>query len=165
MNEHLNSNDFFTTVVETYSDTIYRIALNITKNRQDAFDVCQDVFVRLVKNKSKIKDDEHLKAWILRTAVNCSKSNCTQAYKRHTVAFDSVDEKLLAKGNNADSVIDSVLILPKKYRCIIHLFYYEDLKISEIAQICNISESAVKSRLKRGRDKLKIILEKENSYE
>ena len=81
----LNNDDFVTDVVNEYSDTIYRVALNITKNSADAFDVCQEVFIRLIKNKHKIKDRSHLKAWLLRVAVNCAKSCKTSAYVRHCV--------------------------------------------------------------------------------
>ena len=79
----LNNDDLVTDVVNEYSDTIYRVALNITKNSADAFDVCQEVFIRLIKNKHKIKDRSHLKAWLLRVAVNCAKA----AKHRHMFAI------------------------------------------------------------------------------
>lgn len=49
MNELFSADDFIAKAVNEYSDTIYRVALNITKNKDDAFDVCQEVFVRLIK--------------------------------------------------------------------------------------------------------------------
>lgn len=55
MDKILSSDDFITNVVNEYSDTIYRIAYNITQNREDAFDICQEVFVRLIKNRHKIR--------------------------------------------------------------------------------------------------------------
>ena len=89
----LNNDDFVTDVVNEYSDTIYRVALNITKNSADAFDVCQEVFIRLIKNKHKIKDRSHLKAWLLRVAVNCAKSCKTSAYVRHCVPLAEAREQ------------------------------------------------------------------------
>lgn len=53
MNDLISADDFVTKAVNEYSDTIYRVALNITKNKDDAFDVCQEVFVRLIKNKKR----------------------------------------------------------------------------------------------------------------
>lgn len=93
MNDLISADDFITKAVKEYSDTIYRVALNITKNKDDAFDVCQEVFVRLIKNKYKIKNDDHLKAWLLRAAVNCSKSCKTTAYARYCVPLDDIGEE------------------------------------------------------------------------
>lgn len=162
MNDFLCTDDFITKTVELYSDMMYRVALNITKNCDDAFDVCQDVFVRLVRNKHKIKDNEHLKAWLLRATVNCSKSLCTQAYKRHCVSADELNKHIVCDNNEKSELFDVVMHLPEKYSTVIHLFYYEDLTIKQIADALKISKSAVKSRLHRGREKLKQILEKEN---
>ena len=165
MSELFSADNFITDAVKNYSDTIYRVALNITKDREDALDVCQDVFVRLVKSKDKIKDDEHLKAWLLRATVNCAKSCCNQAYRKHQIAIDSLRESDIAQNDKYNTLIESVMELPEKYSTVIHLFYYEDMKIKEIAQTLKLSQSAVKQRLVRGREKLKIILEKGDYYD
>lgn len=165
MNKILSSENFITDAVNEYSDTIYRIAYNITQNREDAFDVCQEVFVRLIHNRHKIKNDQHLKSWLIRTAVNCSKSNCTQAYKRHSVGFEEVKESEYTLETGAETLLDTIAKLPEKYRTVIHLHYYNDLKIEEIAKILSITKSGVKTRLTRGRKLLKQLIEKENSYE
>lgn len=164
MDEFENEKDFLDYAVKTYSDTIYRVALNITKSSDDSFDICQEVYLRLLKNKHKIKNKEHLKAWLLRTTVNCSKSFKTQAYKKYTVALDNYREISVDFTYNEMSVIESVMALPKKYSLVIYLFYYEDMTIKEIGKILHISESGVKSRLSRGKEKLKSIL-KENGYD
>lgn len=72
MDKRISAENFIDYAVNTYSDTVYRVALNITHNPQDSFDISQEVFIRLVKNQEKIKDKEHLKAWLIRVAVNCS---------------------------------------------------------------------------------------------
>lgn len=164
MSELLGADDLITYAVNEYSDTIYRIALNITKNNEDAFDVCQDVFVRLIKSKNKINNSEHLKAWLIRAAVNCAKSCCTQAYRKHRVDIESLRDGDLAHNDKYDTLIESVMELPEKYSTVIHLFYYEDMQINEIAHTLKISQSAVKQRLVRGREKLKNILEKGDCY-
>ncbi len=166
MEETENSKDFISEAVETYSDMIFKIAYNITCNRDDAFDVCQDVFVRLIRNKKKIKNNEHLKAWLIRAAVNCAKSNRTQAFNRHRVSLDEAVN--LPYTDNCDSGIDIISVLmklPEKYRITIHLFYYEELDIDGIAHILSITKSGVKSRLSRGRTLLRKIIEKESNYE
>lgn len=165
MGELQSADDFIKEAVDEYSDTIYRIALNITKNSEDAFDVCQDVFVRLIKSKNKIKDSEHLKAWLIRAAVNCAKSCCNQAYAKHRADFDILNSTKFVYNDRYDTLIESVMKLPEKYSTVIHLFYYEDMQISEIARTLKITQSAVKQRLARGREKLKVILKGENYYD
>lgn len=162
MEELLCTNDFITDAVNAYSDTIYKVAFNITKNKQDAFDVCQEVFLRLVKNGNNFNDCEHLKAWLLRVAVNCAKSNCTKAYRRSTVVLNEVSGQCTENCSDRLELFDAVMRLSDKYRTVIHLYYYEDLSVAQIAEICSISETAVRSRLARGRSKLKKILSEEN---
>ena len=140
----LNNDDFVTAVVNEYSDTIYRVALNITKNSADAFDVCQEVFIRLIKNKHKIKDRSHLKAWLLRVAVNCAKSCKTSAYVRHCVPLAEAREQGVSDNTFDKAIFQFVMQLPPKYSVAIYLFYYEDLKISEISKILNVTQSTVK---------------------
>lgn len=155
-----STQDFISQAVEEYSDTIYRIAFNITCNREDALDVCQEVFLRLVKNRRKIRDDAHLKAWLIRVCVNCARSNASQAYKKHRASIENASE--LSYTDNHDSMIEIVMQLPEKYRTVIHLFYYDELEISEIANALSITKSGVKSRLSRARAMLKKIIEREN---
>ena len=165
MNELFSADDFIAKALNEYSDTIYRVALNITKNKDDAFDVCQEVFVRLIKNKHKIKNADHLKAWLIRAAVNCAKSSKTSAYIRYGVPLDDIAEQSVTDKTSDKTLFESVMSLPPKYSAVIYLFYYEDMKISEIAKILDITQSAVKSRLVRGRNALKEIIEKEQSYD
>lgn len=159
---------FITQAVNEYSGTIYKVAFHITCNKEDAYDVCQEVFLRLFNNYEKIKDKEHLKAWLLRVAVNCAKSYCTQGFKKNTVPIDEVSENEMTtfiQDNIEDNTIDKVLQLPEKYRIVIHLFYYQELSVEEIADTLQITKSTVKTRLSRGRKLLeKIIGEEEDFY-
>ena len=154
------SDAFIEEAVEKYSDTLYRIALNITKNCDDAFDVCQEAFVRLLKNRGKINDDNHLKAWLIRVTVNLAKSVQRQNARRGCVPLDEAAE--LSSTDNCGELTEIVRSLPEKYATVIHLFYYEDMKISEISRALGISQSAVKLRLFRGKEKLRTSLDKEN---
>lgn len=155
---------FINDTVENYSDMMFRVAYNITCNREDAFDVCQDVFMNLMKNKNKIQSDAHLKAWLIRVTVNCAKNFKGQAYNRYTVPIDDIN------GAKTDNLDDKLVLtacvqkLPEKYKTAIYLFYYENMSINEIAKVLDIGDNTVKTRLARGRDKLKKILEKENYY-
>lgn len=83
-------------VVNTYSDMVYRIALNILCNIDDANDVMQDVFLRLVKSKSKIKSKEHIKHWLIKVTINCSRSKATESYKKNTVSISEISESYIS---------------------------------------------------------------------
>lgn len=152
-------------VVNTYSDMVYRIALNILCNREDANDVMQDVFLRLVRNKSKIKSKEHIKHWLIKVTINCSKSKATESYKKNTVSISEISESSISCTNEIDETISSVMKLPEKYKVPIHLYYYQQLTVEEISKILGITKSGVRSRLSRGRNMLKEILEKEDNNE
>ena len=161
----LSADDLITTAVEDYSDTVYRIAFNITQNTHDAYDVVQEVFLRLIKNREKIKNKEHLKAWLIRTAVNCSKTSAKKARKNAALSLDEINEPIIEDNKDGDSLTGYILRLPEKYRTALYLFYYEDLPIADISSVLGVSQSAVKLRLKRGREKLKEILEGESYNE
>ncbi len=163
MEEILDIESFITKAVNEYSSTIYKVAFHITCNKDDAYDVCQDVFLRLFNNFEKIKDDEHLKAWLIRVAVNCAKSYCTRSFRKNTVAIDDVNESELIVTREEDNTIDKVLKLPEKYRVVIHLFYYQEMSVEEIADILQIGKSAVKTRLSRGRKLLENIIREEEA--
>lgn len=152
-------------VVNTYSDMVYRIALNILCNIDDANDVMQDVFLRLVKSKSKIKSKEHIKHWLIKVTINCSRSKATESYRKNTVSISEISESYISFSNEIDETIGSVMKLPEKYKVPIHLYYYQQLTVEEISKILGITRSGVRSRLSRGRNMLKEILEKEDNNE
>ncbi len=163
MDKNISAENFINYAVNTYSDTVYRVALNITHNPHDSFDISQEVFIRLVKNYEKIKDREHLKAWLIRVAVNCSRSFMRTKTLHEVISFDDIKERSYSYIPDEDLEITKLVWkLPEKYSIAIHLFYYEEMKISEIAEALGISQSAVKLRLLRGREKLKNLIEKEN---
>lgn len=163
MDKSISAENFINYAVNTYSDTVYRVALNITHNPQDSFDISQEVFIRLVKNCEKIKSKEHLKAWLIRVTVNCSRSFMKSKALHETISIEDVRERdLLCSNEETPEITSLVWKLNEKYSVVIYLFYYEEMKISEIAGTLGISQSAVKLRLSRGREKLKNLIEKEN---
>lgn len=139
-----------------YSDMVYRLALARCRNKSDAEDVMQDVFVRYVRANPTFESAEHQRAWLIKTAVNCSNSRLKSAWRCRTSAF--TDELLNGSVNPpSDAACDvyaAVLRLPIDQRTAVHLFYYEGYKVSEIASLTGTTESTVKSRLRRARIKL-----------
>ncbi len=157
-------------IIDKYADMVYRLAVNEMGNREDAQDVFQEVFLRLVRYRDRITSEEHLKAWLLRVTINCARKQQTSAYRKkvHFLEQDNQepDEKAseaFREVENADSPVTSAIAsLPKHYRSVVHLYYYEELSIAEIGKVIGQKESAVKSRLFRAREMLRIRLKGED---
>lgn len=158
-------------IIEKYADMVYRLAVNEMGNKDDAQDVFQEVFLRLVRYRERISTEEHLKAWLIRVTINCARKQQTAAWRKNVTYLeqeagehlpDESGEKPFAEIENADSpVVNAVAGLPEKYRTVIYLFYYEEMSILEIAAALSEKESTVKSKLHRAREMLKIQLKGE----
>ncbi len=157
----LDLKEHVTNIVNQYSNMVYKLALARTKDKADAEDVFQEVFIRYMKNYQKIVSDEHCKAWLIRTTINCSYDIFKSPWLKKTVPMI---DNLVFSTEERSNVYCSVLELPKKYRTVIHLFYYEDMSIKEIAEALGIKEGTVKSQLHRGRNMLKESLKGEIDY-
>ena len=143
-----------TQAFEKYSDMVYRLAFARVKNKSDADDVLQEVFLRFIKHKDKVENDEHLKALLIRITINCSKTLLTSSWFKRT---EPLNENLSVQDEYSDT-LDAVLRLPQKYRTVIHMHYYMGYSVEEIAKILKSKPSTVKSWLHRARQKLKIDL-------
>ena len=136
-----------------YGPAVFRLAYARTGSRADAEDVMQEVFVRLLKARPDFTGREHAKAWLLRVAANCANDLFRAPWRRRE---EPLSETLSApEGPEPGGVVEAVLALPPKYRTAVHLYYYEDLSVAEIAAILGKSEGAVESRLFRARTLLR----------
>ena len=146
-------------VFERYADMVYRLAFSRTKSRSDADDVLQDVFVRYVRAATAFSEEEHRKAWLIRVTLRCCASFMTSAWKRRTVTLDQAThhegELSEAWARDYSDVYEAVMQLPAKYRSVVHLFYYENFSVSEIAGLCALPEATVKTHLYRARERLR----------
>lgn len=150
-------------IIEKYSDMVLRLALNQTRNKANADDIYQEVFLRLIKNTDKIKNEDHLKAWLIRVTINCSRTMLSSYWNKNVISLKEA-ASLEAYPVEENYVYDAVLRLPKKYRTAVHLYYFEGYSVKETAQIMRQSESATKTQLKRARDRLRPLLEKEGLH-
>lgn len=139
-------------VIHKYFDMVYKLAVSQTRNITFAEDVTQDVFLRFIQKKNNFETDEHIKAWLIRVTINCSKSVFMTSWFKKTVPLE---EEISFDTPEKSDVYFAVQELPSKYRTVIHLFYYEDMSIKEISACLEMKESTVKSRLFRGREQLK----------
>lgn len=153
-------------LVETYADTILRVSYTYLHSTQDAEDICQDVLLKALNRAERFESAEHERAWIIRVAINAAKDLLRRQSGRATVALDDIAE-LVAPARateheleaRSESVLERVMALPLEYREAIYLHYYEGYSIKQIAAIVHASESAVATRLSRGRSKLRPALE------
>ncbi len=153
----MKENDFIA-VVERNSQRVFLIALSFTKNKSDAEDIMQNVFLKLWRSREKFKDDEHIAKWLSVVTANESKNLLKLCARRNTQSIqDLADDIPFEEGEDRD-IFSAVMALPPKLALVIHLFYYEDMSIKDIAKTLKIRENAVKTRLNRGRGKLKEML-------
>lgn len=100
-------------------------------------------------------------AWLIRVTINKAKNINMSFWRRAGIPLEDYMETLTFETPEAEDLFEEVMKLPEKYRIVIHLFYYEDYSIREIAQIINATESNVKVRLTRGRRLLRNVLKEE----
>lgn len=143
-------------LVNAYSDLILRLSYTYLKSTQDAEDICQTVFLKLLSSDKGFDSPEHEKAWIIRAAVNACKDEL-RAFRRKAKPLEDASG-MAAPDIPESNVLDAVMALPQKYRETVYLFYYEGYSVKEIAKLLHRSEAAVSAHLSRGRKRLKLIL-------
>ena len=156
MNKSFELNEIESTVKQ-YNSRIQKYAFAYVKNRSDAEDIAQNVFVAYFSKAPGFNSEEHKKAWLLKVAGNMCKTHMRSAWKRHSV---SLTEELSYLPEEKSELINQVLSLDEKYRIPIHLYYYEGYSAKEIAQILSSKEATVITWLARGRDLLKTKIER-----
>ena len=148
-------------LVEMYKNNIYAAAFNICKSSADAEDVVQETFLQYYITKKEFDDEKHIRYWILRVAINKAKNIQSSFRRKNETTLEDYIETLTFETPESRELFEEVMKLPEKYRVVIHLFYYEDYSVKEIAKILRVTESSVKVRLSRGRAKLKEVLKEE----
>jgi RNA polymerase sigma-70 factor (ECF subfamily) len=145
-------------IIEKYKNTVYAIALTHTKNRFDADDVFQEVFLAYFKKERTYKDEEHRKAWFIRCALNLSKKNYNSSIWRRAASLSEADDAFIFEDERENELFSALRSLPEKLRSPVYLFYFEDMKTKDIARLLKVSDATVRMRLSRAREKLRNIL-------
>ena len=151
--------DTFCAQVVRHQDALFRAAKAILRSDQDAEDAVQEAICAAFAAREQLRDPARFKAWMLRIVVNQSYELCRK--RKPTVDLDQVADYLPAGDQDPTEHLalwQAVLSLSDDLRSAVTLFYYEGLSVREIAAVLNISESAVKTRLSRGREKLRRLL-------
>lgn len=150
-------------IIEAYGDNVYYLAYANVKSKDVAEDIYQEVFLKLILQKKRIEPEEHLKAWLLRVTINQCKDYWKSGWVQRVFQGMELDESKLEKLKENDvsacevhgPVTELVWQLPAKYRNVIHLYYYEDYSVKEIAKLLEKSENTISSQLARGREQLR----------
>lgn len=146
------------TAMERHGDTVYRLALCRTQNTADAEDVYQDVFLRLYGQRTETWDEEHIRAWLIRTTVNRCADVGRFRQKRGTLPLEELEDVAGKMDETAAELWEAVGSLPEKLRTVVHLHYAEGYATEEIAAMLRIPPVTVRTRLHRGRLQLKELL-------
>lgn len=146
-------------VVMKYSDMLYRICVVMLGNEADAQDAVQDTFCRYLERMPDFAGEEHEKAWLIKVAQN----RCRDM-RRFQLRHPKIDiEEITASYEDPEysEVLAELIKLPLSVKSAVYLYYIEGYKTTEVSEILGISANAVKKRVQRGREMLRLSLEDE----
>lgn len=150
-------------LMESYGNSVLRLAYSYLHNMSDAEDVLQDALIQFLRTQPQLETAEHEKAWFLRVAINISKNKITYNKTRKT---DELSETLAAaESEDLAFVWEAVKQLPPKYSEVVHLYYHEGYATAQIASLLSKNEATVRSLLQRARIKLRDVLKEVYDFE
>lgn len=140
--------------VAAYSNMLYKICIVMLCNEQDAQDAIQETFCRYLEKKPDFTDSEHEKAWLIQVVTNICRDMLRFRSRHPKVSIDEITDSY-ASSDDKD-ILTELLDLPIRHRTVIYLYYVEGYQVREVASLLKISEHAVKKRLQRGREQLRL---------
>lgn len=162
-------------IMEEYGDEIKRLIFTYVKNESDTEDVTQEVFLTIYQKLHTYKGESSLKSWLYSIAINKCKDHLRSwKYKSEKLLVRLMETShiwnitrdkenpinLVVKQNDSEELLNQLMNLPVKYREILILYYFKELSTKEIAYTLDIKEATIRTRLIRGRDRLKIIMQR-----
>lgn len=152
--------------MESYGNTVLRVSFTYFKNKDDAEDAVQDVFLKIIDNPPNFDEIQNIKAWLIRITINVCKNKLNLYWNKNKCSIDDIGEiQTFDNYNLGSEVTKAVMSLDHKYRITIYMYYYEGYSTPEIAKILEKSEVTVRSLLYRARAKLKKILKEDYDFE
>ena len=156
-----------TEVVERYQQMVYAICLTHTCCRPDAEDAFQEVFLTYHRKQPACNDEEHRKAWLITTTLTIARRISASSWRTRVQPLpDGKPEPEVFRFDveEYDELFAALTSIPDTYRTVIHLFYFEDLPVKQIADVLGEEPGAVKMRLSRGRTMLREAMTKEATH-
>ncbi len=138
-------------------DTVYYVCYSFMKNKPEAEDMMQETFLRLISSGKIFENERHEKAWLIVTASNLCKNSLKRSWRRE----ESIDDNpaLAQRVTNSDNeVLEAILALPREYKTVVYMYYYEGYSGEEIARYLRCPHATVRTRLARARKLLKQML-------
>lgn len=154
MNQH--SEPEIKRILQVYGDMLYRTAYLLLGNPHDVQDVLQEVLIRYMEKAPAFASKDHEKAWLLRVTSNCCKDCLRFRMRQSCLDPKQLQEYLPATEDR--QLLQELYTLPSKWKTVLLLHYFEGYPVREISKILKLSESAVKKRLQRAREALKLEL-------
>ncbi|WP_175986968.1 sigma-70 family RNA polymerase sigma factor [Bacillus sp. Marseille-Q1617] len=149
--------------MDEYGQAVLYMAFSYVKDHGLAEDIAQEVFVKFYGKMDSFRSDSSLKTWFMRITINQCKDHLKRWDTRKILFTNKVSEILQEHGNPESKTIEGekrgelhskLLKLPVKYREVLFLYYYQELKVNEMAEALELNPSTVKTRLKTGRERL-----------
>ena len=147
-------------LADRFAPAVYRLAYARTGSREDAEDITQETFLRLVRAAPAFRDGEHCKAWLLRVAANCAGDLHRSPWRRRAVPLEEAGQMAAPEPPEEQGMEAAILTLPEDYRVVVHLYYYEELSTAEIAKVLGKRKGTIRTRLSRARAMLREDLQK-----
>ncbi|MCT2534904.1 sigma-70 family RNA polymerase sigma factor [Aquibacillus koreensis] len=158
----LRDEDVFDSLLEEYGESVKRLIFLYVRDKAITDDLTQEVFIKVFSHMNTFEHNSSYKTWIYRIAINQCK-DYFRSWTYRKIIFnpfiektnDNTPEQILIREDEKSLLTQAILSLPIKYREIIILFYYNELKMKEISNILQVNESTVKTRISRARNLLK----------
>jgi RNA polymerase sigma-70 factor (ECF subfamily) len=147
-------------LINDYGNMLYRICLCVLCDKDDAEDAVQETFLKFLTKAPQFESEEHKKAWLIRVATNISKNMCVLRIKHRTVDINELE--YVGEADEDRGVFEAIMNLPVKFKIVMILHYIEGYPTKDIAEMVKISDDAVRKRLQKGRELLKLEMEKGN---
>ena len=149
----------FSNKYNLYGNMLFKIAIVNLGNKEDAEEAMQEAFYKLLYKSPEFNDDEHEKAWLIKVTVNLCRDMLRSVWHKRVVKMEDIEKYYDDPSDTG--VMKEIVVLPTKYKTVIYLYHFEDYSVKQISEILKTKESAIKMRLQRGRQLLKIELEGE----
>lgn len=171
INQTLNGNvNAYAFLIEKYKHMVFTLSIRIVKNREEAEEISQDVFVKAYTNLKSFKGDSKFSTWIYKIAYYASLDVIKRNKKQiNSENIDEIYEGDLGVLQDALSYLEekerksiikkSLLKLNEDEQVILTLYYFEEMPLKEISEVVNLSLDNIKVKLFRARKKLATILE------
>ena len=147
----------FSILIKSYEKDLYKVAIAMTKNDDDALDCIQEAILQAYISIKDLRQDEYFKTWLIKILIN--KCNALLKKNKKILNLDvNTSKNDTVEQSDRLELKDSINNLDSDLKIIVILYYYEDMSIKDISESLNIPQGTIKSRLSRARSKLKEML-------